>query len=191
MRRRRARACSTPFGITEFGTRRRVEHREAVDGAQRLSASLSSAHARQRCDAPRLSGAQRLSASLNSARVSRRCGVQPSSVCSTPFGITEIRHASVRAIGRRRRSVCSTPFGITEFGTPIVAGDRAATIECSTPFGITEFGTVPTRRPRPRRSGAQRLSASLNSAPANRVSAAVAEPRCSTPFGITEFGTAP
>ena len=35
--------CSTPFGITEFGTQNNITVTPALVGAQRLSASLSSA----------------------------------------------------------------------------------------------------------------------------------------------------
>ena len=62
------RKCSTPLGITEFGTRPRDQ---GIPGdrlcAQRLSASLNSARSAIALPSTRPLCAQRLSASLNSA----------------------------------------------------------------------------------------------------------------------------
>ena len=60
---------------------------------------------------------------------------------------------------------------------------------CSTPFGITEVGTERLEPGTPSIPGAQRLSASLRSAPRRTASLRMADWRCSTPFGITEVGT--
>ena len=110
----------------------------------------------------------------------------PSTACSTPFGITEyigrgqaavrqtemsvlnaFRHhgvyrAETAAVLDRAPVLCSTPFGITEYiGLP--PDSNLLPAECSTPFGITEY------------IGAQvalDLARDLG---------------CSTPFGITEY----
>src|SRR5579875_3830301 len=134
--------CSTPFGITEFGTTTRTRIRRLSGCAQRLSASLNSAQEN--------TAAKRISALL----------------CSTPFGITEFGtdqgvlqifhgfcaqrlsaslnsaqanharnfHCSVRA-QRLSASLNSAPR------TP--RGFCPGRYTCSTPFGITEFGTRP------------------------------------------------
>ena len=60
---------------------------------------------------------------------------------------------------------CSTPFGITEFAHESAWPYRRMAIWCSTPFGITEFGTAGGSHGHRASSSAQRLSASLNSAP--------------------------
>ena len=85
------RRCSTPFGITEVGTRASRPACERVPSAQRLSASQRSAQAAV-CRAGRLAK------------------------CSTPFGITEVGTHKV-AVVLITHCKCSTPFGITEVGT--------------------------------------------------------------------------
>ncbi len=155
--------CSTPFGITELDT--------ATSGA-------ASSPAR---------GAQRLSASLNSTRtvIARGDFVDR---CSTPFGITEL-DTQPPPVARLRLDVCSTPFGITELDTACAAGALPRRGECSTPFGITELDTT---EPTPHRlppSGAQRLSASLNSTRPHSGKISFTKAGCSTPFGITELDT--
>ena len=109
--------CSTPFGITEVGTRR--------------------------CRPPSRSRgtAQRLSASRRSARRQRR-GEPLVELLLNAFRHHGGRH---RPIGRkdRVRGGCSTPFGITEVGTRGVPEPPARRAACSTPFGITEVGTRP------------------------------------------------
>ena len=92
-------------------------------------------------------------------------------------------------------SLCSTPFGITEFDTLATASGLSRHVRwCSTPFGITEFDTLIVRRMlMPGCSGAQRLSASLNSTRAcqqcsgvrlpqraQRLSASLNSTRCSS-----------
>ncbi len=91
--------CSTPFGISDFGTVSLTVDVELFFSAQRLSASLTSAHQKaRRC--PRLiARAQRLSASLTSA--------------------LGLGHSDVEG------AVCSTPFGISDFGTALVVRDCA------------------------------------------------------------------
>ena len=137
--------CSTPFGITEFGTMGAIDAVLNALGAQRLSASLNSAP----CSAPRwraaCASAQRLSASLNSAR-----------------GVGNGAAGGVE---------CSTPFGITEFGTvrPRLTGRRPERAQrLSASLNSARPPPLGPRRPQP---GAQRLSASLNSAPVEADSA--------------------
>ncbi len=108
--------CSTPCGITEFGTRALQQH------------------------------------------------MSPQGQCSTPCGITEFGTLVLGAVGIER-DLCSTPCGITEFGTPCVTFWRTGGARCSTPCGITEFGTEPCAVSRLPQISAQRLAASLNSAP--------------------------
>ena len=131
-------ACSTPFGITGFGTWTCLRDYSNADCAQRLSASLDSAHQRRGSD-------NQQGPVLNA------------------FRHHWIRH-TVGLTGPRAGKVCSTPFGITGFGTvrspprPAVAfvlnafrhhwirhipeaGVDNISLGCSTPFGITGFGT--------------------------------------------------
>ena len=107
--------------------------------------------------------AQRLSASQRSAPRYSVLGRSDLSMCSTPFGITEVgtdeppvlknvefmlnafrhhrgRH-NLHPAGRRVLIGCSTPFGITEVGTRLLAFGKQSPERCSTPFGITEVGT--------------------------------------------------
>ena len=64
--------------------------------------------------------------------------------------------------------MCSTPFGIIDFDTGTEVDVNNDTVECSTPFGIIDFDTPVIQAAREnRRSGAQRLSASLISTPFN------------------------
>ncbi len=206
--------CSTPFGITEVGTT--ALHAPVValrECAQRLSASQRSAQAMAWQDSRKLQCAQRLSASQRSAPVprdggdrARTCAQRLSAsqrsapgrrltestmptVCSTPFGITEVGtwtarrtrraaqgaqrlSASQRSARDVRRSTvdryrpCSTPFGITEVGTGSARSNTDSGSRCSTPFGITEVGTVAVvDKQYARAPCAQRLSASQRSAP--------------------------
>ncbi len=163
--------CSTPFGITEVGTR------TALAAGSRAARVLNAfRHHRGR------HGWRR----FDQFRATREC--------STPFGITEVgtesaataaspspvvlnafrhhrgRHVSdrrltLRSLGqvlnafrhhrgrhsavveslKRRRSGCSTPFGITEVGTPAGLAGGFGASGCSTPFGITEVGTTATQ----------------------------------------------
>jgi len=135
--------CSTPFGITEFGTYQVFVGGETPASAQRLSASLNSAHHLPPQKPIATYCAQRLSASLNSAQPGRRRngggrrGAQrlSASLNSAPAG------GGCDSI----RVWCSTPFGITEFGTPCGWARPRGVLRCSTPFGITEFGTGRSR----------------------------------------------
>ena len=155
--------CSTPFGITGFGTF--PFPRQATRGkrAQRLSASLDSAQA-----------------ILDAAKASSLCstpfgitgfgtdlfwdGSFSGGLCSTPFGITGFgtRREIVRELAKQG---CSTPFGITGFGTSAPRPLSRVAAMCSTPFGITGFGTCEGHVRLPCVACAQRLSASLDSAP--------------------------
>ncbi len=85
--------CSTPFGIYEVGTYRRMWITLSAGSAQRLSASM------------------RLARWYKDPQEVAR-------MCSTPFGIYEVgthRETIKHAIGQK----CSTPFGIYEVGTAI------------------------------------------------------------------------
>ena len=184
--------CSTPFGITEVGTHahRPRSERQSVC-AQRLSASQRSAHAVRGHGPPVLYRAQRLSASQRSARFATGSILSPSSVCSTPFGITEV--GTGRKIGAFFQSgMCSTPFGITEVGTKMPWGSTvrmycaqrlsasqrsartAAWRRSSYPKVLNAFRHHRGRHPHPPSpkrhfdARAQRLSASQRSALASR-----------------------
>ena len=154
--------CSTPFGITEVGTRAHRATPPLEHAAQRLSASRRSAPRRSPPSATPRSSAQRLSASRRSAPKRLAVGGKTYD-CSTPFGITEVGTLGVER-PLRRRERCSTPFGITEVGTgqsfrdgkPVellnafrhhggrhwnTGAPYYPDFYCSTPFGITEVGT--------------------------------------------------
>ena len=156
--------CSTPFGITGFGTPKYCDRGIAV--ALVLNAfrhhwirhkTAGSRRARRSC-------AQRLSASLDSARGYNRQPDGPQLVLNA-FRHHWIRHRVSMSSGSRRRE-CSTPFGITGFGTGTVSGYCSSSAVCSTPFGITGFGTQHWLKvPVSPVASAQRLSASLDSAP--------------------------
>ncbi|MDB5307795.1 MAG: hypothetical protein JWO38_1997, partial [Gemmataceae bacterium] len=107
--------CSTPLGVTGVGTPRTRRRRPSRSGAQRLSASLGSAHVER---SQNLAGGRVLNASR------RHWG----------------RH-TLRVVSCARCEECSTPLGVTGVGTP-----------------------TPSKHFSARRS-AQRLSASLGSAP--------------------------
>ena len=134
--------------------------------------------------------------------------------CSTPFGITAVgtsraaRQAAYcsRVLNAFRhhcgRHTCRmstgshSPSVLNAFrhhcGRHCLRGRRTSNpvSRCSTPFGITEVGTRDSRAGRIATSCAQRLSASLRSAPrAYRVTSGYRALPCSTPFGITEVGT--
>ena len=103
--------CSTPCGVTVVCTApRRVWH-PYTTRAQRLAASLWSAHFTSCPPSSRAARAQRLAASLWSAR-----GVE---------------------LGQAPLLVCSTPCGVTVVCTPMNAPQIAAMIGCSTPCGVT------------------------------------------------------
>ena len=80
--------CSTPFGITGFGTTVPLLRTRRCLSAQRLSASLDSAHRTTPASHPSAQCAQRLSASLDSAQMAAAMDVSELPRCSTPFGIT-------------------------------------------------------------------------------------------------------
>ena len=230
--------CSTPFGVTVFFTPTRHEPSQSTSGAQRLSASLSSSPAHcvtrvgqdGRCSTP--FGVTVFFTAVPFADPPAYCE------CSTPFGVTVFFTVKLPS-PVTLPVVCSTPFGVTVFFTAhrrsTATGTRGLVLnafrrhcllhlqpqrrvndkpECSTPFGVTVFFTPARSRspPRCRRSGAQRLSASLSSSRARRPgplrathvlnafrrhcllhvsTAAQSMPRsqCSTPFGVTVFFT--
>ena len=116
LRRHRSRMCSTPFGITEVGTRRLRAKTSGCPRAQRLSASQRSAHGTGRTASKARRCAQRLSASQRSALPDDLPGFTFPGECSTPFGITEVGTLAMNEAGYSAEE-CSTPFGITEVGT--------------------------------------------------------------------------
>src|SRR5260370_97179 len=93
--------CSTPLGVTDFGTRRSPSGHRSCSRAQRLSASLTSA-------------LKALDALL------RGLGV-----CSTPLGVTDFGTLWRTTLPGWIR-LCSTPLGVTDFGTPHRAGAAGA-----------------------------------------------------------------
>ena len=158
--------CSTPFGITEVGTRRRpVDHDHGHEVLNAFRHHRGGHPCRRRLVLMRELCAQRLSASPKWALGVLAGMPLPLITCSTPFGITELgtrklafeivarrqsaqrlsaslRWALVQACSQRssgRR--CSTPFGITEVVTPSRPANETSAVACSTPFGITEVGT--------------------------------------------------
>ena len=74
------------------------------------------------------------------------------------------RH-SIFANATASAAECSTPFGVTVVGTLLVKGMYDEKCMCSTPFGVTVVGTPPSLMGGNTGVGAQRLSASLWSAP--------------------------
>ena len=209
--------CSTPFGITEVGTRRSCVSKAAADHVLNAFRHHCGRHVRiRRRWRIHGFGAQRLSASLRSAQPGL-----PTLLRRRRHVLNAFRHHCGRHVAQVARSPsgtwpCSTPFGITEVGTcTAMRSNTAGPALCSTPFGITAVGTSRGRlSAMPRPSSAQRLSASLRSAlrsplsaafdsskGAQRLSASLrsarhAGPRpramrltCSTPFGITAVGT--
>ena len=189
-------------------TRRRTALR-----AQRLSASLWSApYGEEHGGLRRESSAQRLSASLWSA---------PATVltasCSRCVLNAFRRHCGLHLRGAEKfepSKLCSTPFGVTVVCTPQFLDLVVTQALCSTPFGVTVVctgGALLTPAPT---AGAQRLSASLWSAPDRRGNRPPGqhvlnafrrhcglhptlrpelslEGRCSTPFGVTVVCTSP
>ncbi len=151
--------------------------------AQRLSASLEFSH-----PPPRHAHHARLV--LNAFRhhwnshYSEDSGSAAGFKCSTPFGIIGIltkraclknvktdvlnafRHHWNSHVGENLKPYyeengCSTPFGIIGILTTSPALRRGIMIVCSTPFGIIGILTSRFSRSSDERSGAQRLSASL------------------------------
>ncbi len=213
LQRTAAQGCSTPFGITEFDTRRRHGcRRQSARCAQRLSASLNSTLARRDRSRPARECSTPFGITEFDTQSTPSAGLIAGE-CSTPFGITEFdtqrRHSpSARTVGAQRLSaslnstrgwcravsgtlaMCSTPFGITEFDTRRMPTRPSARLVCSTPFGITEFDTLRLGQLACRHARrAQRLSASLNSTRSRSRRCGCRLARCSTPFGITEFDT--
>ena len=187
---RSAARCSTPYGITEVGTRSGSRSPRVAECAQRLTASQRSARARAifvtngrwQCSTPygiTEVGTDQLRVRGGSDHVR----------CSTPYGITEVgtgRFGGIASPGR----LCSTPYGITEVGTAsrLVKDEHD---ECSTPYGITEVGTARPRSSRMSMTSAQRLTASQRSALGTVRLDRRRSVECSTPYGITEVGTSP
>src|SRR5947208_84504 len=84
-------ACSTPFGISDFGTLESIRDNPADPGAQRLSASLTSAH----------------------SRTSRHCS--PRTVLNAFLHLLR-RHPRAPPVHTHYQT-CSTPLCISDFGT--------------------------------------------------------------------------
>ena len=155
--------CSTPFGITEVGTRLIRNRRRGRGCAQRLSAS-------QRSAPSRLTLPRDKSHVLNAFRHHRG------------------RHGPHRHQDRSSRSVLNA-FRHHR-GRHLPEGDsNLSGAMCSTPFGITEVGTSRPQGFVIVLSSAQRLSASQRSAQRRSTQTTPGRPMCSTPFGITEVGT--
>ena len=159
--------CSTPFGITAVGTIPRTYSGVTFGySAQRLSASLRSAPCSCALGFASVRGAQRLSASLRSSLAPGANGGRIAYACSTPFGITAVGTCPCGTVGHVLGHPCSTPFGITEVGTCVDvrrpgmpdAVLNAFRHHCGrhTQLRASMLG---------RRRCAQRLSASLRSAP--------------------------
>ncbi len=166
-------SCSTPYGINGFGTEYQIDGLAISIGAQRLTASMVSAPIpyayllsreevlnalrhqwfRHRIFYPQnhlCPGAQRLTASMVSAPCSSSLSVR---VCK-----------------------CSTPYGINGFGTFNMSARDNGSSWCSTPYGINGFGTSNFCVPIPAKACAQRLTASMVSAPLQK--RAVPPPKC-------------
>ncbi len=178
-------SCSTPFGIIGIFTSISTLAPVAIEGAQRLSASLESSLGLSYMAIPVALGAQRLSASLESSRTFPQKSGSAFKTCSTPFGIIGI-------------FTPLTPWGVL---TNRSAQRLSASLESS--LRQCEYHQHNAHRHR-----AQRLSASLESSPADdrdrtppgcrgaqRLSASLESSRglrignrrpdeCSTPFGI-------
>ena len=110
---------------------------------------------------PDVIGAQRLSASQRFAERASSSLPQGLSVCSTPFGITEVR-GSPRSTAHEPRRCAQRLSASQRFAARLPAANSAALIRCSTPFGITEVRGLRIR------------------------TTDACSARCSTPFGITE-----
>ena len=178
--------CSTPLGVTVFGTR-------AGDDACRHGAVLNAS--RRHC--VRHTTAAMLTRLLRGVlNASRRHWVRHLEASSTtgPRRCAQRLSASLcfgtpAELQRVTPSprLCSTPLGVTVASARHrLSPHRPASQMCSTPLGVTGLRHVGLgRRPSRSPAGAQRLSASLCSA------RAVAEhvDGCSTPLGVTVFGT--
>ena len=189
--------CSTPFGITEFrGAAHAAGERDHL-GAQRLSASRSFAgkaptqtgRLRVVLNAFRHHGVSRRLQShhainrnvvLNAFRhhgVSRNPAEGDDNghctVCSTPFGITEVRGGHPRPLKATATPSAQRLSASQRFADTAGLGVVAGIVECSTPFGITECSrTSPCHVRRQSLPCAQRLSASQRFA-ASRLAARV------------------
>ena len=141
--------CSTPFGITEVGTR--LFGREVI--------------ADHPCSTP--FGITEVGTSSEASAMGGDCW------CSTPFGITEVGtgsryrqgsavqcaqrlSASQRSAPRNSAPLAHSPSVLNAFrhhrGRHVVSTDvMSRAHKCSTPFGITEVGTRERRFPRPAR----------------------------------------
>ena len=155
-------------------------------------------------------GAQRLTASMVSAHAYRLRGICLFLV------LNALRHQWFRhphpPLPLPIHLLCSTPYGINGFGTVISPYRDSADDSCSTPYGINGFGTGNGGTAATLRHRAQRLTASMVSAPVTQffsrtaiavlnalrhqwfrhapslVRNSLVKP-CSTPYGINGFGT--
>ena len=184
--------CSTPFGITDVGTS--ADFRQHSDCTAVLNAfrhhcgrhTIGHWHEigpRPKCSTPFGITAVGTSHGHRSCPACRRR-------CSTPFGITAVgtlrqsdstgpcgdvlnafRHHCGRHTDRRHRLTqviarCSTPFGITAVVTAFPWNEAIATVDVLNAFRHhCGRHRMPCRRPIADLSRAQRLSASLRSAP--------------------------
>ena len=139
---RRSCVCSTPYGIYGFGTR----------ACSQIFPSP------RKC-------AQRLTASMVSARGQGQ-GLSGLITCSTPYGIygfgtsSPSRSLAPNSVLNALRHLW---FRHDAIGEPRLEGEK-----CSTPYGIYGFGTIKTANPSTSLLSAQRLTASMVSAQANR-----------------------
>ena len=161
-----SRGCSTPHGVVAVCTPRCREYDAALPRAQRLTASLLSAPAGSAppSSGPRCASAQRLTASLLSARPGRRPRRRPASVLNA---------------SRRRCCLHTTTIPCSSVPTPT----------CSTPHGVVAVCTPRCREYDAALPRAQRLTASLLSAPARGQAQFKRRGGCSTPHGVVAVCT--
>ena len=132
--------CSTPCGVTVVCTSSSRSRAFSVFGAQRLAASLWSAHRDTRYS-------DTVKFVLNALR--RHCGL----------------HLDGRQRLRERGCLCSTPCGVTVVCTVPALYHLGFSVACSTPCGVTVVCTCRCPPGTMHLECAQRLAASLWSAP--------------------------
>ncbi len=131
--------CSTPFGITEVGTRIPRPRKPRFPCAQRLSASQRWAPSGLVRGLRLKLGAQRLSASQRWALASRG-RESPDSRVLNAFRHHRGGHPPASSGGYGLNLVLNA-FRHHRGGHHLAAGASAVFVLCSTPFGITEVGT--------------------------------------------------
>ena len=182
--------CSTPYGIYGFGTKLWKRTAPSKYSAQRLTASMVSALSLDRVYwfwvfvlnalrhlwfrheilfkviPGRANGAQRLTASMVSAHYAERNSTRGAKVLNALRHLWFRHRGVVEAyIKLANRGMCSTPYGIYGFGTPKPWGLGHLGNKCSTPYGIYGFGTLCAYIESLHWTCAQRLTASMVSAP--------------------------